>query len=184
MNWTKVNMAAKKSINQKTQLARQLKAVLELDLEYSRQMLCVLNAQTEALLANDARSVSLIDRHAKSVIRKQQSNDTERTAAVTALARELGVQVDDDMPVPTLSDLALNLPLSEARGVLGLRMSILENHAKIKETNERNRLLAENALAWVRASLDAIRECAFKPARYGTNPNTITPAVLYINQTA
>jgi len=184
MNWKKLNMAAKKSINQKTLLARQLKAVLEVDLEYSRQMLCVLNAQTEALLANDARSVAAIERHAKSVIRKQQSNDGERTTAVNALATELGVQVGDDMPAPPLSDLVLHLPLSEARGVLGLRMSIHENHEKIRETNERNRLLAENALAWVRASLDAIRECAFKPARYGTNPNTVTPAILYINQTA
>ncbi len=182
-NWMVLNMAAKKNMSKTAQLARELKTALEADLDLGRKMLAALDAQTEALVANDPHGVASLERKARALARQQEVNDRLRTAAIIALASALGTETADDMPLPPLSDLALGLPLAEAKGVLALRTGILANHEKIRHVNDRNRTLLENALDCVRTLLGAIKECAFKPARYGTNPNTLTPATLYINQT-
>lgn len=149
----------------------------------AKTMLCVLNAETEALIVNDHRSVAMMERHCRELVKEQAERDRLREQAVAAVASALALEGTDGPP-PRLSDLALQLPLAEARAVLALRREILAAHDHIRRANERNRALLENALSCVESTLDTIREFAFKKPGYGANPNTLTPATLCLNRTA
>lgn len=176
-------MAAKKTDNRAANQGQQLQRALQADLALANKMLCVLNAQTEALIENDARSVSMMERHCRTLVQEQLGNDQTRNSAIAALAGALGIPTGESV-LPRLSDVALQLPLPEARATLALRREILLTHDHIRRANDRNRALLENALTCVQSTLDTIREFAFRPAGYGTNPNTLTATTLCLNQTA
>jgi flagellar biosynthesis/type III secretory pathway chaperone len=176
-------MAVKTDDKRAVKQAQELQRALQADLLLAKQMLCVLNAQTEALIAGDHRSVAMMERHCRELVKEQAERDGVRETAVAAVAMALALGVHDGPP-PRLSDLALQLPLPEARAVLALRRQILSTHDHIRRANERNRALLENALDCVESTLDTIREFAFRKPAYGANPNTLTSATLCLNQTA
>ena len=176
-------MAAKTTKTVEKNPARDLHAALSSDLALARTMLCVLNAQTEALIANDARSVAMMERQCRALISRQEDSDRVRAEAICALAYSSGAETPDG-GMPHLSDLALRMPLAESRAVLNLRRELLSTHQHIVRANERNRVLLENALNCIESTLNTVREFAFKPTGYGANPNTLGPTNLCLNQTA
>jgi flagellar biosynthesis/type III secretory pathway chaperone len=164
-------------------VSAELQRALKTDLSLARKMLTVLNAQSEALIANDARSVAMMEKHGRALMREQEENDRVREGAIASLVAAGGLGTRG-RALPLLSELAPRLPMSEARAVLALRKEILATHEEIRRANDRNRALLESALAYVETTLDTIREFAFRPGTYGTNQNTLLPATIWLNQTA
>jgi hypothetical protein len=176
-------MAAKTTKLVDSNPARALQSALQSDLTLAKTMLCVLNAQTEALLANDARSVAMMEKQCRSLASQQEEGDKARMDAIDALMRSNGVTTPDGS-VPHLSDLALRMPLSESRAILALRRELLSTHQHIQRANERNRVLLENALSCIESTIETVRELAFANRGYGTNLNTLGPSNVCLNQTA
>lgn len=176
-------MAAKTSNNRPKKISAELQRVLKTDLSLARKMLCVQNAQSEALIANDARSVAMMERHCRTLVKEQEENDRARESAIVSLVAAAGLGAPG-RALPHLSDLAPRLPMGEARAIMALRREILATHEEIRRANDRNRALLESALTCVESTLDTIREFAFRPGTYGTNQNTLTPATIWLNQTA
>jgi flagellar biosynthesis/type III secretory pathway chaperone len=176
-------MAAKSSSARPKKVSAELQQALKTDLSLARKMLCVLNAQAEALTVNDARSVGMMERHSRALVKQQQENDRVREAAIASLVTAAGLSAPG-RAMPLLSEIAPKLPLSEARAILALRREILATHEHIRCANDRNRALLESALTCVESTLDTIREFAFRPGTYGTNQNTLLPATIWLNQTA
>jgi hypothetical protein len=162
---------------------RELHAALLADLALAKKMLCVLNAQTEALTANDARSVGMMERHCRALVKEQEENDRARAGAALRLAALQSVVVADGNPLP-LSDLVLRMPLAESRAILEVRRQLLSAHEHIRRANERNHVLLQNALGCIEATLDTVREFRARPGRYGARPSKLAAETLYFNQTA
>lgn len=176
-------MAAKSSNTRPKKVSAELQLALKKDLSLARKMLCVLNAQSEALVANDARSVGMMEKHSRALVKEQEANDRVRESAIASLVAAAGLGTPG-RAMPHLSEIAPRLPMSEARAILMLRREILATHEQIRCANDRNRALLESAITCVESTLDTIREFAFRPGAYGTNQNTLTPATIWLNQTA
>ena len=160
-----------------------LQAALQADLALAKTMLCVLNAQTEALIANDSRSVGMMERQCRTIVAQQEENDRIRAAAALALAASQSALGGDGNP-PPLSDLVLRMPLAESRTILDIRRAILSTHEHIRRANERNNVLLQNALGCIESTLETVREFRGRANGYGARVSRLLPETLYFNQTA
>ncbi len=63
-------------------------------------------------------------------------------------------------------------------------MQVLETQGLLDVVNARNLRLLDNALEYVRFSLEMLTTAALKPARYGTNLAQIAAPTFYIDSKA
>lgn len=165
-----------------SRLSQDAQRTLQADIALVQKMLAVASAQTEALRIGDAVRVAALDEEGRSIAEAQSTLGTQRDASLRALAGALGFQVDAEIPLPPLSELALRLPLAEAHKLLTLRSRILSLQQKMEAVTARNRALLENALDYVQFSITALTTLALRPAPYGPNVHAVVTPIFYVDQ--
>ena len=100
---------------------------------------------------------------------------SNRPVSLPATRRAMRFSIGTRLPV---------LPAREQEPLRRLRLQLIDIHQQLERSNRRNRLLLENALDFVRFSLDALTTAALQPARYGTNLAQIAAPSFYIDSKA
>lgn len=167
-----------------TKHIRALNRALKQELMLGQQQLAIAGAQTDALIANDARRLQAWVEEAREILARQEAVALSRQQAALELARALGMEGESDGIAPPLSQIVLRLPVEEAKRLLATRRQILAVDHQIQSVNERNRPLLENALDFVQFTIHALTGLALKPARYGANPNAVAAPTFYIDRKA
>jgi hypothetical protein len=157
---------------------------LQQDLLLGRKLLRITEEQAQALRSHAPERVQELLVAGEMVAAQQREAEKQRNEAIRGLTRAVGIQTDSAAPLPPLSEIALHLPLLDARRLLALRTEILSVEARIREASERNRALIQNALDFVQFSLQAITGAALKPSRYGVNPNALAAPTFYLDHKA
>ena len=75
-------------------------------------------------------------------------------------------------------------PTREQESLRDLRADLLKLHQQLEIVQARNRRLLDNALEFVRFSLETLTTAALQPARYGTNLKRIAAPTFYIDSKA
>jgi hypothetical protein len=162
---------------------RALAQALRRDLDLGRKLTSLAQAQTAALVVNDAELVGRLEAEARALVADMPEREAARRRAITALALAAGASSDGGQP-PPLAELALQLPLDEARMLLAHRTAILQTEKRLRDVNERNRTLLKSALDYVEFAIRTYTTLALKPARYGSNPNAVATPTFYVDRTA
>jgi flagellar biosynthesis/type III secretory pathway chaperone len=167
-----------------TRAVHLLARALQQDLLLGRKLLDVTEHQAQALRNHEPERVQELLVAGEVVAAQQQEAGRQRVEAIQGLALALGMKPDAGSALPPLSDLALHLPLPDARRLLALRSEILAVEERLREAAERNRALIQNALEFVQFSLQALTGAALKPSRYGVNPNAVVAPTFYLDHKA
>jgi hypothetical protein len=156
-----------------------LRRLLQEELTLSRHLLALAEEQTDVIVANDVKGLTRLQGEQQRCLNQQRALEKARIAAVRDLAWATGLD-----RVPTLKNLLPGLPAREQQALEQLRLQLLEVHSGLDRVHARNRYLLENALDYVRFSLEALTSAALQPARYGTNLTRVTAPAFYIDSKA
>src|SRR5438067_12358859 len=101
--------------------ARELQRLLQQDLALGRRLLGNATAQTEALTVGDTIWLGALLQEGREMAQSQELLDAQRAAAIGPLAKAVGLDTKASPTPPPLSELALRMPVEEARMLLALR---------------------------------------------------------------
>ena len=162
-----------------TVLVSDLRRVLQSELKIGQSLLALVDSEAQLLIANNAVALAALEAEQQACMAKQNALGAERQAIVGELAARFAI------PVPrTLTDLLAHLDDRDARSLQTLRARLLAVHTTLANRNAQNRCLLDNALDYVRFSLDALTDAALKPARYGTNLAALAAPTFYLDNKA
>ncbi|MCS6777562.1 MAG: flagellar protein FlgN [Chloroherpetonaceae bacterium] len=153
--------------------------ILQKELLVCRRLVELAEAESEAIIASDIARLSNLEIELRRRLEEQEQLESARIVAVRDIAFALRCN-----GLPTLAQLLPLLPEREQQVLAQLRVQILEAQAQLEVVTERNRMLLENALEYVRFSLDVLTGTALAPARYGTNLAALDAPVFYLDSKA
>lgn len=156
-----------------------LRRLLQEEYQIARRMVELAEQESEAIVANDIVTLNSLERELKLCMDQQAALDQARSVVTRTLAWAAGMDQQ-----PTLLALVPHLPKSEQGALLKLRQQFLETQKHLEMLNARNRLLLENAMEYVRFSLDLLTTAVLQPARYGTNIASISTPTFYVDSKA
>jgi hypothetical protein len=166
-----------------TRTFRALERALYEELLLVREMRDLMTEQHLALIAADTPRVQALAEAGTTLVERQRLAEWQRIQAVAALTNALGIATPEGGE-PSLSDLLPALGAAEAQKLTATRDEILAVHRALDEINEKNHPLIENALETLRLTMDAMNQILIQPARYGTNPVSVTRPAFYIDRQA
>ncbi len=153
-----------------------LRRILQQELSLGKRMAALVQEETDALVANNAEVVSIIEAELRACTAQHMLLESARITTIREIFR--GLQLES---APTFSNLLAVLPPKDSFSLEKLRADILITQRTLEALNSRNRLLLDNLLEYVRFSLDAITSAALQPARYGSNLVRIATPAFYID---
>jgi flagellar biosynthesis/type III secretory pathway chaperone len=156
-----------------------LRRLLQEEYLLCKRLLALAEQQTDALVTHNVQELTRLQGEQERCIAQQGTLEKTRTTVVRDLAWAAGLE-----RVPTLKNLLPSLPPREQPPLEQLRLQLLEIHADLQKVHARNRHLLENALHYVRFSLDVLTSAVLKPARYGTNLTRVSSPAFYIDSKA
>ena len=154
-------------------LKRSLKSRLKEELGLGRKLLKLCEEESDVLIRNDVTRLSLLQEEQKRCLAELESLEQQRIATTRELAVGVGLA-----PNVTLLALTADMPDRELKT---LRAQLLSVHQQLEAVQTRNRRLLDNALAYVRYSMELLTEIALRPARYGYNLNRISAPCFYLD---
>lgn len=157
-----------------------LRRILQQELVLGKQLLALGAEETEVLVAANVARLQEIECEQRKCIDSQRLLETARMT----LCRELAIGLCLDRIPKTLAELLPALPTRDQEALAKLRLELLEVHRQLENQNTRNRLLLNNALAFVKFSLNAVTTAVLKPARYGANLVRLSAPSFYIDSKA
>src|SRR5262249_34923624 len=146
------------------------------EVQLGKRLLALAEEETEVIIANDLSRLAALKLEQRHCVERQAALEAVRQSATRDLACATGMD-----QVPTLNSLLATLPVHDQETLSQLRVHLLEIQGRLDLLNARNRQLLENALDYVRFSLDAITTAALQPARYGTNLAQLSTPAFYID---
>ena len=158
---------------------RSLRRLLQQELTLGKRLLSLLQEETEVIVKNDITRLSALQAEQQECLKEQTTLENSRVISTRDLAWALGLE-----RVPTLPVLIMALPDREQESLRKLRTELLAVNQQLESMQTRNRSLLENALDYVRFSLDLLTEAALQPARYGANLTRISAPTFYIDSKA
>jgi flagellar biosynthesis/type III secretory pathway chaperone len=156
-----------------------LRRILQEELQLGNRMVTLAEAETEAIIANDIVRLNALEAELHRCVKQQSAQEKARIAVTRELAGMLGLE-----RVPTLLDLLPLLPPREQEALQRLRAQLLETQETLQNLNQRNRVLLDHALEFVRFSLELLTTAVLRPARYGTNLASIAAPTFYLDSKA
>ncbi len=153
-----------------------LRRILQQEVLNGKRLIEIAMAQTNAITRRDLSRLSQLEMEMRQCLDVQEALDLSRTTTTRDLAVSLGMET-----IPSLSGLLTKLPQRDRVMLSQLRTQILEIQGQLDTLSARNKALIHTALDFVRFSLDVLTEAAFQPARYGTNPASLSTPTLYID---
>ena len=158
---------------------RSLRRLLQQELTLGKRLLALLQEETEVIVNNDITRLSALQAEQQQCLKEQTALENSRVISTRDLAWALGLE-----RVPTLPVLIMALPDRDQESLRNLRTELLAVNQQLESLQTRNRSLLENALDYVRFSLDLLTEAALQPARYGANLTRISAPTFYIDSKA
>lgn len=156
-----------------------LRRILKQELVLGQKLLTLTQEESDVIVSNDVERLTALQSEQQKCLGEQQELERSRAVATRDLAWNLGLE-----RVPPLSGLISALPVREQEGLLALRADLLRLHQQLEIVQARNRRLLDNALEYVRFSLDVLTSAALQPARYGANLKRLTAPTFYIDSKA
>lgn len=156
-----------------------LRRLLQQELTLGNRLLAILQEETDVIVKNDITRLSALQAEQQQCLKEQTVLEKSRETTTRDLAWALGME-----RVPALPTLILALPDRDQESLRRLRTELLAVSQQLEIVQTRNRSLLENALDYVRFSLDLLTEAALQPARYGANLTRISAPTFYIDSKA
>ncbi len=156
-----------------------LRRILQQELTLGNRLLDLAQEESDVIVRNDVERLFTLQAQQQQCLGEQQKLEAARTAAARDLAWQAGLE-----RIPPLSGLIAALPTREQESLRDLRADLLKLHQQLEIVQARNRRLLDNALEFVRFSLETLTTAALQPARYGTNLARIAAPTFYIDSKA
>lgn len=161
---------------------RKLIRVLQQECDTGGKLISEGKLLTDALIKLNHREVDEIQTRMQILHQRQEILDVERYQIAKNVAILSGIMAEKDAIIPPLSRLLNRLSSSEARRLSVIRDNIIKTNIELKTVNERNRVLLQNAVEYVRYTMQYLSNAALQPAKYGINPNALIKPVFYLDQ--
>jgi len=152
---------------------------MQQQLTTGKSLIVLAQLAERAIIAGDTAKLEALEPQQRMLLEQQIQQETARQKLTAEIAALLKID-----RAPTLTELLPRLPRSEAEPLALLRTDILKTQRRMEKLNRSNALLLENALEFVRFSLNAITTAALKPARYGVNMARLSAPAFYIDSKA
>ncbi len=156
-----------------------LRRILQQELLLGKQLVALAEEESEVIIRGDVSRLAALEMEQRHCVEEQTGLENARMTATRTLAFALGME-----RIPTLSGLLPALPARDQDVISQLRVQLLETQGRLDSLNVRNRGLLENALEYVRFSLDALTTATLQPARYGVNLACVAAPAFYIDSKA
>lgn len=159
--------------------AAALRRIMQQQLATGKTLITLAEASEQALIEGNTAKLEALAPQQRGLLDTQITQEMVRQQVTRDLSQMLGVE-----RAPTLSALLPALPRTEAMALDTLRQQILETERRMDILNQRNGILLENALGYVKFSLEALTSAALKPARYGVNLARLSAPSFYVDSKA
>jgi hypothetical protein len=156
-----------------------LRRVLQQELALGKRMIALAETMTDLLVNQETERLAALEAEQRECREQHEALEQARIAVTRSLAGALGLE-----GLPTLSELLPLLPAREQEPLKRLRSELLTMQETLARLNARNRRLLDNALEYVRFSLELLTSAALQPARYGTNLASVAAPTFYIDSKA
>ncbi len=144
-------------------LLEQLTDVLSDHCSAYRDLSVLLSAQTEALQKNDLSELSLLLRSQEELVSGITASEERRKGIQSQLAEKL--QVRDNLLLSELLEMP-GLPEGPGQRLSRLRENLVELTEQVRELNQENHELVQQALKFIGFSLDGLKSLAAGPDTY------------------
>lgn len=128
--------------------------ILDRQLDVHRLLLELNEQKRQVIVSGDVENLMQITQKEGKLIRLSEQLETERADAVQAYMRSRNMYVTTAITIQTLSKIAVRL--EEKQALAERRDELLRLIGRIKETNDLNRQLLEQSLAYINYSLDIL----------------------------
>lgn len=156
-----------------------LRRILQQELLLGKQLVTLAEEETDVIVRDDPPRLQELQLEQQKLFHNQIMLEATRVSATRDLAWKYGLDT-----LPTLSVLLGAMPEREREPFVRLRKELLDVQDRLDRIYKRNRLLLENALEYVRFSLELLTTATLMPARYGTNLASIDAPAFYIDSKA
>ena len=156
-----------------------LRRILQQEATLGKRLLALAQEESEVIIADNVPRLTVLQAEQQQCLKEQESLEQARMIATRDLAWALGME-----RAPTLLGLLPALPIPHQAELRALRAELLALHQQLEIAQARNRRLIDNALEYVRFSLDLLTDAALQPARYGANLARLSAPTFYIDSKA
>jgi|GEM_PF-3320275 hypothetical protein len=161
---------------------RKLIRILQKECDTGGKLIAEGKMLTEALIKLNHRQVEEIQVRMDILHRHQEILEAERLQIARNVAILSGIMNERDTAIPPLSRLMNRVSPPEAKRLGAIREDILKTNTELRAMNERNRALLQNAIEYVRYTMQYLSNAALQPAKYGINPNALIKPVFFLDQ--
>ncbi len=156
-----------------------LRRILQQEATLGKRLLALAQEETDVIVSENVPRLTTLQAEQQQCLKELQPLEQSRAVATRDLAWALGME-----RVPTLLGLLPALPAPHQSELRALRAELLALHQQLEIAQARNRRLIDNALEYVRFSLDLLTDAALQPARYGANLARLSAPTFYIDSKA
>jgi flagellar biosynthesis/type III secretory pathway chaperone len=156
-----------------------LRRILQQELAVGKRLADLAEEESDAIIHQNLVRMLALQEEQKECLQQQELLEVARLNATRDLAWGLGMD-----RVQTLAELLPGLPARDQDALQRLRTQLLETAGRLKMIDRRNRVLLEEAMHFIRFSLDTLTQAALQPPRYGSNMAVISTPAFYVDSKA
>jgi flagellar biosynthesis/type III secretory pathway chaperone len=156
-----------------------LRRLMQQQLMTGKSLIALAQHAERAIIAGDIKKLQDLEPQQRMLLDQQIRQESARQKMTSEIAAQLKID-----RMPTLLELLPRIPREDAVALASLRSEILKTQRRMDRINRSNAMLLENAMEFVRFSLNAITSAALKPARYGVNMARLSAPAFYIDSKA
>ena len=156
-----------------------LRRNLQQELVLAKRWLVLSQQESDALIRNDVQQLDGLQEALQRCFAEQEALEQARQLTLREMATALGISSPIKLPA-----LIQSLPARDRSELAALRSQLLAVHRRIEIVQACNQRLLDNALEYVRYSLELLTDEAIRLPRYGYNLTRISAPAFFIDSRA